>query len=93
MFLFVVLRVSMAEKKPIGEVIHYYDHIGVAVVRFNRGVKVGETVNFKGAHADFSQTISSIQHEHQSIESAKKGQEVGIKVDEKVKKGYKVYED
>ncbi len=79
-------------QKPIGEVLHYYDHIGVAVVKFNREVKVGETVNFKGAHADFSQTIGSIQHEHQNIESAKKGQDVGIKVDEKVREGDKVYE-
>ncbi|MEK7114541.1 MAG: hypothetical protein AAB832_00540 [Patescibacteria group bacterium] len=80
------------EKKPIGEVVHYYDHIGVAVVKFNRGIKVGETVNFKGAHTDFSQTIGSIQYEHESIKSAKKGQDVGIKVDEKVKEGDKVYE-
>ena len=80
------------EKKPIGEVIHYYDHIGVAVVKFNREAKVGETVNFKGAHTDFSQTIGSIQYEHESIKSAKKGQDVGIKVDEKVKEGDKVYE-
>ena len=41
------------EKKPIGEVIHYYDHIGVAVVKFNRGMKVGETVNFKGRSIRF----------------------------------------
>ncbi len=82
----------MPEQKPIGEVIHYYDHIGVAVVKFNREVKVGETVNFKGANTDFSQTIGSIQYEHENIKSAKKGQDVGIKVDEKVREGYKVYE-
>lgn len=79
------------EKKPIGEVIHYYDHLGVAVVKFNKAVKVGEKVNFKGAHADFTQTIDSIQYEHENIKSAKKGQDVGIKVDQKVHQGNKVF--
>jgi putative protease len=80
------------EQKPIGEVLHYYGHLGVAVVKFNREVKVGEKIHFKGAHTDFIQTIGSIQHEHQNIESAKKGQDVGVKVDEKVREGDEVFE-
>ncbi|TRZ64204.1 MAG: hypothetical protein D4Q79_02085 [Spirochaetia bacterium] len=80
------------EKKPIGEVTHYYDKIGVAVVRFFKAVKVGDSIQFKGTHTDFSQTISSMQYDHKSIESAKKGEEVGMKVDEHVKEGDKVFE-
>ncbi len=80
------------EQKPIGEVLHYYDHLGVAVVKFNREVRVGEKVHFRGAHTDFVQTISSIQYEHQNIESAKKGQDVGVKVDERVREGDEVFE-
>jgi putative protease len=80
------------EQKPIGEVLHYYNHLGVAVVKFDREVKVGEKIHFKGAHTDFIQTIGSIQHEHQNIESAKKGQDVGVKVDEKVREGDEVFE-
>lgn len=80
------------EKKPIGEVTHYYDKIGVAVVKFAKAVKVGDSIQFKGAHADFSQTISSMQYDHKSIESAKKGDEVGMKVNEHVKEGDKVFE-
>ena len=80
------------EKKPIGEVTHYYDKIGVAVVRFFKAAKVGDSIQFKGAHTDFGQTINSMQFDHKGIDSAKKGAEVGMKVDEHVKEGDKVFE-
>ncbi|NCQ02673.1 hypothetical protein GW816_01290 [Candidatus Wolfebacteria bacterium] len=82
----------MAEEKPIGKVTHYYGGIGVAIVKFNREVKVGERVHFKGPHTDFTQQLSSMQYNYQDIESAKKGQEVGIKVEQKVREGDEVYE-
>ncbi len=80
------------EQKPIGEITHYFSHIGVAIVKFNKGVEVGETVHFKGAHTDFTQTIDSMQYDHKEIGKAKKGQEVGVKVSEKVREGDEVYE-
>jgi len=80
------------EEKPIGKITHYYGKIGVAIVKFNREVKVGETVHFKGPHTDFTQQISSMQYNHKDIQSAKKGQEVGIKVDQKIREGDEVYE-
>ncbi len=82
----------MADKKPIGEVTHYYGKIGVAVVKFFKAVKVGDEVQFKGIHTDFNQTISSMQFDHKSIEGAKKGDEVGMKVDEHIKEGDQVFE-
>ena len=80
------------EKKPIGEITHYYDKIGVAIVKFKKAVKVGVMLNFKGANTDFTQEVESMQYDHEDIKSAKKGQEVGIKVDQKVREGDKVYE-
>jgi len=77
---------------PIGEVTHYYGGLGVAIVKFNRSVKVGERVKFKGATTDFEETIKSMQFDHQDIKEAKKNQEVGIKVGEKVREGDRVYE-
>ncbi|MEE8131468.1 MAG: hypothetical protein V3T98_00185 [Candidatus Paceibacterota bacterium] len=79
------------DTKPIGEVTHYFGNIGVAIVKFKKEVKLGETVNFKGAHTDFTQTIESMQYDHKEIEKAKKGQEVGIKVSEKVREGDEVF--
>ncbi len=81
----------MAEEKPIGKVTHYYGGLGVAIIKFNREVAVGEKAHFKGAHTDFIQEIGSMQFDHKDIKSAKKGQEVGIKVDEKVREGDQVF--
>lgn len=80
------------EEKPIGRVTHYFGKINVAIVKFNREVKAGETVHFKGAHTDFNQKIESMQYEHEDIEKAEKGQEVGIKVNQKVHEGDEVFE-
>lgn len=82
----------MAEEKLIGEITHYYGGLGVAIVKFNRNVKKGESVHFKGAHTDFTQVIDSMQYDHKDVEEIKKGQEAGIKVNEKVREGDKAYE-
>ncbi len=79
-------------EKPIGEVTHFYGNISVAIVKFNKSVDAGAKVHFKGAHTDFEQEISSMQYDHKEISSAKKGQDVGIKVDQKVHEGDKVFE-
>lgn len=84
----------MAEKKakPIGVVTHYYGNIEVGIVKFSKPVKVGVEVRFKGATTDFQQKIAAMQYEHREIPEAKKGQEVGIKVENKVRQGDEVYE-
>lgn len=79
------------EPKPIGAVTHFYSNIGVAIVKFNKKVDVGTRVHFKGATTDFETAVDSMQYDHKPIEAAKKGQEVGIKVSEKVREGDEVY--
>ena len=84
----------MAEKKKkiIGEVTHYFSNIGVAVVKLKDGLAVGDTIRIVGGEAtDFEQTVSSMEAEHQKVKKAKKGDEIGLKVKEKVREGYKVY--
>jgi putative protease len=86
----------MPEKKPeeklIGKVTHYFDKIGVAVIALDDNLKVGDTIRIVGGlETDFEQEVKSMQMEHQPIEAAKKGDEVGLKVKEKVREGYKVY--
>lgn len=82
----------MAESKPIGEVVHFYNSINVAVVKFNRKVKVGDEVHFKGATTDFKQKLASMQFDHKEVDEAGKGKEVGIKVDDRVRSGDEVFE-
>ena len=82
----------MATKKSIGVVTHYYGGIEVAIVKFKKAVKAGTEVKFCGATTDFSQKIKSMQYDHKDVASAKKGQEVGVKVDDKVREGDEIYE-
>lgn len=77
--------------KPIGKVTHYFGGINVGIVKFNKTVDVGEKIKFKGATTDFEQTIESMQYNHEDIKSAKKNQEVGIKIEQKVREGDEVY--
>jgi len=82
----------MEERKPIGEVVHYYAKIKVAVVKFNQKVEAGIKARFKGATTDFDQKIDSVHLDHEEVDAAKKGQEVGIKVKDRVRIGDEVYE-
>jgi len=80
----------MAEKK-VGEVTHYWGKIAVAGIRLTGTLNQGDTIRIKGATTDFEQTVGSMQIEHQNMETAKKGQEVGLKVKDKVRRGDTVY--
>ena len=80
------------EGKLIGKVIHYFDKIGVAVVRLESSLKNGDTIRIAGGEAtDFTQEVVSMETEHEKIKKAKKGDEVGMKVKEKVREDYRVY--
>lgn len=81
----------MAEEKLIGKVIHYYGKLGVAIIELSEPLKVGQTVHFKGAHDDFTQEVSELQYEHQAIPEGKAGQQVGLKVTQKVHENDQVF--
>lgn len=80
----------MADVK-VGKIIHYYDKIGVAVVEVLKPLKVGDSIKISGHDNEFTQTIVSMQIEHDQIEKVKKGQSVGLKVEKPVKEGDEVY--
>jgi len=79
------------EGKLIGKVIHYFDKIGVAVISLIAPLKVGDTIRIVGGDVDFEQEIDSMEVEHEKIDKAKKGDEVGMKVSQKIRDGYRVY--
>lgn len=72
-------------KLKVGKVTHFYDKIGVAVVELTGALGVGDAIEFE--KAGFSQTVSSMQIEHEQIKTAKKGQVIGLQVDQPVKSG------
>jgi len=68
-------------EEAIGIVSHYYSHLGVAIVQINKGkLKTGDTVHIKGHTADFTQPVESMEYEHQHIDQAEAGQNIGLRV-------------
>ena len=81
----------MAEQK-IGVVTHYFGKIGVAALEVTEGeLRVGDTIRIKGRTSDFTQNVDSMQVEHESVEVARKGDEVGLKAAEYVRENDAVY--
>lgn len=77
---------------PIGKVTHYYDKVGVAVVDLQSGtLKVGQQIKFKRGEEEFTQTVESLQVEHQSVLEVKAGDSFGLKVNQPTKPGTLVY--
>lgn len=77
--------------KKIGEVTHYYEKIQVAIIKLTAPLKVGDSIKFKHADSEFTQTVQSLELEHAKIDSAKKGDEVGLKVDQPVKEKTEIF--
>lgn len=75
----------------VGVVTHFYGHLKVGIIKFTKPVKLGTEVRFKGATTDFAETISSMQYDHKPIAAAPKGEEVGVKVNKRVREGDKVF--
>lgn len=74
----------MAEQE-IGVVSHYFDRIEVAAIRLTAGsLKSGDKIHILGHSTDFQQVVTSMQIEHSTVSEAKAGDEIGIKVDERV---------
>ena len=71
-------------EKLIGQVSHYYDKIGVAVIKLTDGLAAGDLVRFAGK-VGFEQAAGSMQLDHQPVERGEAGQEIALKVDQPVK--------
>ena len=81
----------MADLK-IGTVTHYYDKISVAIIELDSDLSKGEKIKFtRGGEDMFEQEVESLQIEHEKIDTAKKGDVVGLKVDQEVKEGAEVF--
>ncbi|MDO8473930.1 MAG: translation elongation factor-like protein [bacterium] len=84
-------KAKKSKDKLLGKVDHYFDKINVAAMKLGDSLKVGDTVRIEGGSVAFTQQITSMQIEHESVSTAKKGDEVGFKVKQKVREGYRVF--
>src|SRR5438132_11024541 len=80
------------ERKKVGEVFHFYTKIGVAAIRVTEdGIAIGDTVQIQGPSTNLEQTVEALQIEHAVVSRAGPGQEVGMKVRDRVREKDFVY--
>ena len=81
----------MTETK-VGTVTHYFTDLHVAAVKIVDGeLHTGDTIHIKGHTSDFMQKVDSMEMEHESADTAKPGDNVGIAMDEYTREHDNVY--
>ncbi len=79
-------------KKDIGSVINYYKNVSAAEIRLWNDLKVGDEIIIEGkTTGSLIQKVESMQIDGKDIAEVKKGQNVGIKVNGKVRPNDLVY--
>jgi len=78
-------------EEKIGVVEDFFAKISVIAVKLEDDLIVGDKIHIKGHTTDFIQTVESIRIEHQKVNVAKKGDSVGIKVEQRCRKSDVVY--
>jgi len=85
-------RKAAKKEKIIGVVTHYFPKVRAAVIKLKVPLALGDTVKIKGHTTEFLQDVTSMQLDHVPIDVAKKGQEIGLLVDSRVRQHDMVYQ-
>ena len=75
----------------VGKVTHYYSRLGVAAIRLEAPLNIGDSVHLLGYTTDFDQTVESMEIDNGHVAASVAGDEIGIKVPQKVRVGDNVY--
>jgi putative protease len=80
-------------KVQVGNVTHYFNRIGVAVLTLSEELRVGDKIHFLGHTTDFEQVITSMEIDHKKVDVVKPGDDFAIKVRDRVRRGDPVYKE
>jgi len=75
----------------VGKVTEFFAHPVVAGIELNAPLKVGDKIHIKGHTTDMELSVASMQVNNTNVEQANAGDNVGIKVKDRVRKGDMVY--
>ena len=79
-------------EKEIGRVVGFFRIPMVAVLKVTgEKLKMGDRIWIRGHTTDLKETLSSLQINHQPIQEAKKGDEIGVKISARARRGDRVY--
>ena len=80
------------QEQEVGYISNFLNKISVAIIEMTDGtLSVGDTIRILGRSTDTNETVSSIQIDHVSADTVKKGDSLGIKVSKVVRRKDKVY--
>jgi len=80
------------EEQEIGQISNFLSNISVALIEVTKGkLQKGDTIHIKGHTTDFEQVVESIQIEHATVLEAKKGDSIGLKLNQKARKKDQVF--
>lgn len=75
----------------VGKVTEFFAHPVVAGVELNAPLKVGDKVHIKGHTTDLELAVASMQVNNVDVDQAEAGDNIGVKVTDRVRKGDLVY--
>lgn len=75
----------------IGKVNDFFARPVVAGIELTASIKVGDKIHIKGHTTDLELAVNSMQIDNANVEQAKAGDNIGIKVSERVRHGDLVY--
>jgi hypothetical protein len=85
------LPTAAIDRPHVGVVTHYYDRIGVGVLKLRAPLKVGDLIRVQKGDTIFTQTVTSMQINRQKVQQANANDDVALKVDKPAHEGAKVY--
>jgi len=75
----------------IGMVSDFFAHPVVAGIELSAPLKLGDNIHIKGHTTDLELTVDSMQIDNVDVKEAKAGDAIGIKVNDRVRRGDRVY--
>lgn len=78
-------------EQEVARVTHYFSRLNVAVLALTGTLSVGDRIHVYGHSTDLEQTVDSMQIEHKPVLKAGPGDDVALKIAERVRQGDIVY--
>ncbi len=82
---------KLEEQVEVGQIFTFFSKVGVAGIKLTGTLSVGDRIHIKGATTDFEQEVDSMQIDRQPVDTAAKGDSIGIKVADAVRPGDKIF--
>ncbi len=79
-------------EEQVAVIVKFFAKPSVAALEVTNGsIKIGDVLKYKGHTTDFTEEITSMEIDNQSVVEAKVGDLVGVKVKERVRENDMVY--